>query len=299
MIEHIVCSGAGPNGLVQIGAIVEYEKQGILDFSKLKSFFGCSAGAMLGMMLLFKIPLEEVADYIIKRPWNKFAKVDIFSANEVGGLLHCEKILELFEPLILAYDIPKTITFRQAREKSNLDLHVFCTEFLNLTSVDFTYETAPDMPIMTAVMMSCAIPPMFCGGTYDGKSYIDGGLSNNFPYMALVASSYKPEKGSILGVNMVAPKSSTVVESKGFSLIETVSYIILKLISKNSRYEDNHKAASESCEHYVVSEMKTIISKELWESFLYHEDFRANTFEKGRRLARERLGRGPQTDVVE
>ena len=124
MIRHVVCSGAGPNGLVQMGVIQEYIREGLLDVQKVERFYGCSAGAMVGFMFLLNIPLDEPVEYIIGRPWYKFAKIDLMEISEKGGVFDCEKIKDMLEPLLLAHDIPSDITFQQASQNSKIDLHI-------------------------------------------------------------------------------------------------------------------------------------------------------------------------------
>ena len=48
MIRNVVCSGAGPNGLMQASILVEYERRGLLDFEKIDTFYACSAGSIIG-----------------------------------------------------------------------------------------------------------------------------------------------------------------------------------------------------------------------------------------------------------
>ena len=129
MIKHLVCSGSGPHGLSQLGIIVEYERQGLLDLSKLEKVYGCSAGSLLGIVLLLNIPLDAVIEYIINRPWNKFMKVELLEMNDRGGVIHCEKIKDMLIPLLLAYDVPLDITIKQAHDRchSNIELHIFST----------------------------------------------------------------------------------------------------------------------------------------------------------------------------
>lgn len=283
MIRHIVCSGSGPNGISQVAIIMEYERRGLFRREGLDSFFGCSAGAIIGLYLLLNIPLDAAIEYVLKRPWNKFAKLDFFEMNERGGLLECSKIKDMMIPLFHANDIPLDITFAQAREKSTIDLHVFSTNLETFERVDFNFETHPNMPVLTAVMLSCAIPPVFCIGSYEGVGYADGGLSDNFPLTSLLNHKCKPDPATILCINMTGPLPSFNMRA---TLTEMMLYILNRGVLKVSEFYLNHEAGAKLCEHYICHESTSILSKSLWENFLYSEDQRHALFEKGTELAR-------------
>ena len=297
MIRHMVCSGAGPNGLVQMGVIQEYIREGLLDVQKIDKFYGCSAGAMIGFMLLLNIPLDEPVEYIIGRPWYKFAKIDLTVIHDKGGMFECEKVKEMLEPLLLAHDIPFDITFRQASQNSAIDLHVFATDVDTFESVDFCLENTPDMPLTTAIMLSSAIPPFFCAGAYQGKTYIDGGFSTNFPLSALMESKCKPDPATVLCINMVSPKEVFLHE---WNLMQRFMYILIKVVNQIGKYELNKGYGERLCDHYVPFQGCNIFSTEIWTTFLYSAEGRRASYESGVQLGRESISRWrAKANVVE
>jgi len=286
MIEHLVCSGAGPHGLAQLGVVMEYERQGLLCYDKLKKVYGCSAGSMIGMLIVLKIPLSETVEYIFKRPWEKFIKLDFFEMNERGGIVDCNKMKEMFYPLFHANNIPLDITFAQARERSTTDLHIFSTNLSTFKQVDFNSESFPDMPILTGVMLSSCIPPMFTVGSYEGVLYADGGLSDNFPLAALMKDPSKPDPTSILCINMSGPLP---VIKEGAPLMDLLMYIITQSILKISEFFINHEMATSMCPHYIFYETKNLFSKDTWEKFISLEESRKEIFDKGTEYGRTHL----------
>ena len=285
MIKHLVFSGSGPNILTQGSVVIEYERRGLLKRESLEKCYGSSAGAVLGLMYLFNIPIEACAEYVIKRPWNKFAKIDFLEMNERGGVIDGVKIKEMITPMLLAYDVPLDITFAQARERSPFDLHIISTCLLTMDTVDFNFETFPNMPLVTAVMLSCSVPPVFSVGTYEGRPYGDGGFSNNFPLVRLLQDPCKPDPATILCVNMTGPRPEY---SPGMPLMDLMFYIMTKSFLKLSEFSSNHEAASK-CEHYIYFESESVVSKGLWEKFLYSEEERNVLFDRGFELARAHL----------
>jgi predicted acylesterase/phospholipase RssA len=295
MIEHIVLSGAGPNGLIQLGIVQEYIAQGYVDPTKLNKVYGCSAGAMIGALLAMHIPLDAVAEYMVKRPWNKFAKLEFLEMNERGGLIECCKIKEMADPLLLAYDIPLDITFRQAFEKSKIELHVFATNMTTFDSTDFNVHTFPDMSITTAVMLSSALPPVFTMGTYLGTSYVDGGFSDNFPLGALLNHESAPDPTTVLSVNLVGTHHGFKEKS---TLLEICMHVALQTANKIAKHHYNHEIGTKRCPHYVPVVAEDIFSKGLWEKFLYSDVHREALYERGKTLGDEHLEKWRTTEPV-
>ena len=278
MIEHLVCSGSGPNGIVQLGVLVEYERQGLLCFKNLKKVYGCSAGSMICLMLALNIPLTVTSEYICKRPWNKFVQLDFFDMNEKGGIIDCEKIKEMCIPLLNAYDIATDITIKEVHDKYGIDIHIFSTDISRLEQVDFNSQTFPNMPALTAVMLSSAVPPIFRIGIYEGVAYIDGGFSDNFPLSVLLNDESKPDPATILCINIVGPLP---VFEAGSSLFTLLIYILTKISFKMAKFELNHEMAQKLCKHYVKPTCLSLWSKELWEHFLYSQVEREVLFNHG------------------
>ena len=290
MIHHLVISGAGPNGISQLAVIQEYERQGVLNLDALDKVYGCSAGAIIGMLLLLKIPLDATVEYIIKRPWNKFAKLDFFDMNERGGIMDCEKIRQMCVPLFLANDIPLDITFLQARERSSVELHIFSTNLETFKRVDFNIDTFPNMPLLTAVMLSSAVPPVFSMGSYEGVPYADGGLSDNFPLVSLLEHPSKPDPSEVLCIHMTGP---IPVYKAGAPLMDLMAYIVTNAIMQMSNFHVNHTMGQKTCPHYIYHESQSIWSKTLWEQFLYCEDERKSLHEMGLEIAKVHLAKLP------
>ena len=288
MIEHLVCSGSGPNGIVQLGVLVEYERQGLLRFKNLKKVYGCSAGSMICLMLALNIPLEATSEYICKRPWNKFVKLDFFEMNEKGGIIDCEKIKEMCIPLLNAYDIPRDITIKEVHDKHGIDIHIFSTNITSFERIDFNSRSFPNMPVLTAVMLSSAVPPIFRIGRYEEDAYIDGGFSDNFPLSVLLQDESKPDPATVLCINIVGPLP---VFEEGSSLFGLLTYILTKISLKMARFDLNHEMAEKLCEHYVRPKCMSLWSKELWENFLYSQEEREVLFNYGIESAKAHINR--------
>ena len=66
-------------------------------------------------------------------------------------------------------------------------------------SVELSYKTHPDLSLMVALTMSCALPGLFMPVCIENECYMDGGVMTNYPinYCLLQQGISKEE---ILGV---------------------------------------------------------------------------------------------------
>jgi predicted patatin/cPLA2 family phospholipase len=62
---------------------------------------------------------------------------------------------------------------------------------------DISYLTHPDISLITAIQMSCALPVLMSPICGDGKCYIDGGVTCNYPLKKCIDSNKNIEE--ILG----------------------------------------------------------------------------------------------------
>ncbi len=62
-------------------------------------------------------------------------------------------------------------------------MKIYISAFCMHTSetVYFSKETHPDMNVIDAVCMSMAVPCIFACGKYEGQTYVDGGMKEEFP----------------------------------------------------------------------------------------------------------------------
>lgn len=181
MIDHLVISSAGPDGLVQLGMLQQLQHDAILDVHTLKCIHGSSAGSILGVLLASRVPIEEMIDYFIQRPLDKWFKIDMEKVFTHKGAVDSSCFEELLNPFFQAYDIPISITMKEFYERFGIDLHIYTTSVTHMHSIDLNPQTFPDLPVIQAISMSSAIPFLFTPILYKGEYYIDGGLVKHCP----------------------------------------------------------------------------------------------------------------------
>ena len=152
MIEHVVLSGCGPNGLIEIGVVSELMRTGHLNAANLKSVYGTSAGAMLCVILALRIPMDDYCEYLITRPWNKWLDIHYMEINIQCGVLPADKLKDSLGPMLKAHG-HDGITLKEAFDKYKVDMHLFATELQSFCLVDLNHLTFPNMPVLHAVSM--------------------------------------------------------------------------------------------------------------------------------------------------
>ena len=181
MIEHLVISSAGPNGLIQLGMLHQLQEESILNVDTLKSIHGSSAGSILGVLLALRVPIQEVADYFIQRPLEKWFKLEMDQLFTHKGFVSSSCFEELLTPFFHAYDIPLTITLIEFYERTGIDIHIYTTSVTHMRSVDLNPHTFPELSVIQAIAMSSAIPFLVTPILYKEEYYVDGGLVKHCP----------------------------------------------------------------------------------------------------------------------
>jgi len=199
MIEHISLSSAGPNGLIQLGILSHIIDHKLMDPLHLKSIYASSAGSIIGIFLCLQIPIQEIIDYFIQRPLDKWFKLDMLNFMKYKGMVSSDCFRQLLNPFFKAYDIPETITMKELYLRTNIDFHIFTTSVNEMKPVDINHITFPDLNVITAISMSSSIPFLFTPVLYNGEYYIDGGVMMHCPVpddpekLLVVLIDFKPE----------------------------------------------------------------------------------------------------------
>ena len=199
-IKHLVISGGGPILFQIISAIQELERKEYLNMTNIESIYGTSAGAVVAVMISLKFDWETLNDYIIKRPWHDVFPIkvqNILDAYTKKGIFDIKNVEKCFKPLFDAKDIPLNITMKDFFNLTKVDIHMCSFELNEYKAKDISHETFPDLPILTAIQMTCALPVLVTPVFIDEKCFIDGGVSCNYPLCFCVDSGKSTDE--ILG----------------------------------------------------------------------------------------------------
>lgn len=311
-IKHLVISGGGPSFFQTLGAAEYLHQQKYYDIQEIETIYGTSAGTLVGTLLCLKYDdYNMINDYVIKRPWKDVYQIkiqNILDAYSRKGLFDYGHIEKTFKPLLEAKELSLNITLNEFYEYSNIELHFMTFEVNQFELTDISYKTHPDLSLLKAIQMSCAIPVIISPVIMEDKCYIDGGVSCNYPLLPCLEEIKKRqqresdpagiEKGvsledTVLGFQNIFDKSYEVskitVES---TLLEYVLSFLFKLIySLSKNFLPQPKIKNEL--NFYTEPMNLATMKKA----IYLDEERKKLMEKGVERAKEFLASVAQETI--
>jgi NTE family protein len=183
-ITHLVLSGGGMYGIITIGALRYLYLENI--HRNITHISGTSIGSFIGLMVAFKLNIEEIEmlmykclnnQHISKIPRKNYYKL----ITELGLCSTIHLIEDMKEVLKQKYEDIEDVTFRDLSKRFGVNIYISVTNINNACNCIFSIETTPDVSVFKACEASMTIPllykPVLIGDYY----YYDGGLTNNFP----------------------------------------------------------------------------------------------------------------------
>jgi hypothetical protein len=275
MIEHLVITSGGPLGIVQLGMLSEAFSAGLLDVNTLKTIHGCSSGAILGCAICLKIPIQDIVDYIITRKWEKWIQYDIQNFYINRGLVDNSCIAEIIIPFFKAYDVPLTITMEEFYQLTGIDYYVLTTEVNEMKSVTLHHSTFPDLPVLTAITMSSAIPFAFPPVKYKEKYYIDGVCRRHCPHV-----DYPEDTVCIINVD------TSIFDTE--SVEDDASVYFQQLLLKSYRIL-THSDTIPQGRTFTCTNVPSIVNGDLWKRSIQDPSYREMLINIGKTLVQTKL----------
>jgi predicted acylesterase/phospholipase RssA len=281
LIKHLVISGGGPTMIQTLGSIQYLEENKFIDFNNIETIYGTSAGAITGVLICLKYDWTTLYDYIIKRPWQEVFPVNIqniFDAYTKKGIFDDKTIIKCFKPLLDAKDISMNISLKGFYEYSKIELHMFSFEINTFKIEDISYLTHPDISLITALQMTCAVPILVTPICTEDKCYIDGGIICNYPLKYCIDSNKKIEE--ILGFkNKYDDYNKNRINSSS-TLLEFIMNFLFKLIHSFS----SNNTSQTSITYEVIADTD-FLSISTLKSALYSIEIREKLYKTGSETA--------------
>jgi len=278
-IKHLVISGGGPIMVQYLSAIQELESKKYLNLNDIETIYGTSAGAIIAILISLQFDWQTLNDYIIKRPWQDVFPIkvkNILDAYTKKGLFDETTIQKCFKPLFNAKDIECDITLLEFFNLTKKELHIFAFEINEYEIVDLSYKTHPDLKLLTAVQMSCALPVLMTPVCIENKCFMDGGVACNYPLNYCIESGHDPDE--ILGFKNKYSNDKTIVNVDSTLLDYLLNFLFKAVFSISS---DN----SQPCIKNEISFDARHITLDLLRMALSDLETRKELFEKGRETA--------------
>ena len=254
-ITHLVISGGGMYGLTAYSVLRESHKSGFWNINSLQSIYGTSIGAIVSVFITLKYDWEELDNYLINRPWENVFKLDIgnvIQSIDQRGLFTKKMIEEILYPLLKGKDLDTSITMGELYNYSNIDIHIFTTELYEYRTIDISYKTHPEWKLIDALYCSVCLPIFFSPYLTDGKCYLDGGLTNNYPIYDCLDSCDCPD--SIFGITIhKSDEKKTITETT--TMFDYLTFILNQMYNKACIYSNSIKNKKyEKLTHEIIIE---------------------------------------------
>ena len=167
-MKYLVLGPASMGIYSLIGALKARETQ----LAEVKEISGSSAGAILALFLAVGMSIDEIFETSLELNIPNFVKIRIGSFFNKFGFVDMAPIRKKLVEIC-----GSDPTFEE------LDMKIYVSAFCMNTSetVYFSKDTHPDMKVIDAVCMSMAVPFIFACGKYNGNTYVDGGMKEEFP----------------------------------------------------------------------------------------------------------------------
>lgn len=184
-IKYLVISGGGPNSIKALGALQKLDEVEFWNIDNIEKIYGTSAGALLAVLISMKFELSVIADYIIKRPWHttyQFSINQVFESFSKKGLYDADVFETFFKPFFVSRDLNVSeMTLSKFYEYTKIEVHFYSLEINSFIVEDISYLTHPDLLLLTAIHMTCALPMIITPVCIEDKCFVDGGVVCNYP----------------------------------------------------------------------------------------------------------------------
>ena len=173
-IEHLALDGGGPFGLITLGALRRSHGLGLWQMEEIKSIRCISSGSIVAVSLLLHADWEMLYNYYVNRPWGEcmtclLTKIPLCTE---------ELCTIMLEPLITAADLTIDVTFKELHASTKKELRIIASEISeNLSPIEFSHKTHPNMKIIKACAVSCALFPFFRPVFMNKRVYLDGAFA--------------------------------------------------------------------------------------------------------------------------
>jgi len=183
-ITHLIFCGNALKSLTLCG-ILRYIYFYKLD-NNIHDISATSMGAFFALAFALKIPIEKLELMILElskdETITKFNPSSFINVINNYGLCSSIDYLKIYRKYLQENYNQDDITFLELTKKTGVNIYISTTRVDNGTNVIFNVNDTPNVSVLSAVAASMCIPLISQPIIIDGYYYVDGYLTNNFPY---------------------------------------------------------------------------------------------------------------------
>jgi predicted acylesterase/phospholipase RssA len=150
------------------------------------TIIGTSAGAVLGLLLTIGMTPDEIykfmLDHVVEKTLTKIDISSIIKLTSSFGLDDGEGIIAAFHIALETKGYDKNTTMVELAKRSGKNLIICVSNITKGCAEYISVDTEPDIPVVLALRMSCAIPLVFEPVEYNDNLYLDGAVTDKCPY---------------------------------------------------------------------------------------------------------------------
>ena len=194
-IDTLILSGGGPSGIAYFGIFQSLFDHEILseDLDGIKEIITTSIGILASFCLILKLNMNIGKGIIVGYDIIKMLDLDTISIDDIlvdHGFFKTDGIAGIFRAILKNMKDIDDINLKDLYDISNIKLTV---KVFNVTKKQLeyiSYETDPELSIITLAEMTTAIPFFFKPVKYNDCLYVDGGLRGHFPIEKCKSDNY-------------------------------------------------------------------------------------------------------------
>lgn len=271
-VRHLVLSGGAYLGFSELGALAKCS----LSWKDIETYDATSIGAIFSVLFSLSFSVNDVLEYFVNRPWGdllkdmypSFSMDNITSTLQQCGLLDERFIQILMEPFLTMH-FPEhrqamfsTLTLQTLYEYTGKEVYMYTVRMPNKSSqielVSVSHVSHPNLPVLTALRMTTAVPILFQPVYYQEEYYIDGGVLSNYPLEQCIQRGNDPRH--ILSIYLKTVKSSVTdgdTEPSPYALFEFQYDLVYRMIYHMRSMYETVKIPNELiilCEHMSIQD---------------------------------------------
>lgn len=234
-ITNLVLSGGSIKGISHIGSLKILNEYGIL--TNIKTIACSSVGSAIAILHCIGFTPDEMFNFIDMFDVTQFLRMKPSNLLHNFGLDDGSRLTFIMGKMMESKNVSKNITLKELYEISNIHLIITTTCLNNKETLYISRLTHPNMEVLTAFRMSTAIPLIYTPVIYNGVTYIDGGILDNYP-IHLFKDDLKSTIGVCIKTNFDYKPNVENMEDFTFAvfscLIDCVSCNSIKGFEKNT-----------------------------------------------------------------
>lgn len=178
--DTLVLSGNSTNAVFTLGALQRLFDEHILDKDKLNVYFGTSSGSFVSLLLALNFdPIDILSCLCVDKSYSKVVSTFNLANLGCGGILNFDPIEKEVENWLISR-LGYIPTMSEIKDRYGKDLYFVTFNMTDGKKEYISRDTYPNLGVVKAARMSSTFPFIFSPFEFDGKFYVDGGISDNF-----------------------------------------------------------------------------------------------------------------------